>query len=361
MGNPSEPKAPNKIGDDQQAAERKAAAEEAAAQLATTKVADANVAVAEAAVAQLRAAQALAETKTAEPRAAATQVNAPKLQESKAEPKLRHEFVGMMFALAIGEVAVQTAVLVRAGNWVHFLPAYSHLFLTAMLIAASWVGWTLSPSPGARRDVQGVFQMGFLVLLIDVFLVVVYFILAKTVDIAGEGSPKLNASAHPEAVWILVIFATYFVWDIVTKIVIYLIEHRTEPWFRNYGSRMIPTIICLGLAWIAKPLFDGADAPHVLTADLALLSLVMLFRALKGLTDSLTKPNIPKTLPISWTAICALGFAVGTLWTSSYPVPRFIADPILATPSEPNPSLDIGKQSVQSPTSPEPKPTKTQD
>jgi hypothetical protein len=342
MGNPSQPNAPNETADGQQATEQKAAAEKAAAeraaaQLAAAKVAEANVAVAEAAVAQLRAAQALAETKTAEARAAATQVDAPKLQEPKAEPKLRHEFVGMMFALAIGEVAVQTGVLIRAGNWVHFLPAYSHLFLTAMLIAASWVGWTLSPSPGARKDVQGVFQMGFLVLLIDVFLVVVYFILAKTVDIAGEGSPKLNASAHPEAVWILVIFATYLVWDILTKIVVYLGERRTEPWFRNYGSRMIPTIICLGLAWITKPLFDSADAPHVLTADLALLSLVMLFRALKGLVDSFTKPNIPRKLPFAWTAVCFLGFALGTIWTSSYPVPRFIADQILATPSEPSP------------------------
>jgi hypothetical protein len=364
MGNPSEPKPPNEVPDHKQIAEQNAAAEKAAAgrtaaQHTAMRVAEANVAVAEAAAAQLRAAQALAETKTAEARAAATEVDTPKLHEAKAEPKLRHEFVGMMFALAIGEVAIQTAVLIRGGNWVHFLPAYSHLFLTAMLIAASWVGWTLSPSPGARKDVQGVFQMGFLVLLIDVFLVVVYFILAKTVDITGEGSPKLKASAHPESVWILVIFATYFVWDILTKIVIYLVERRTEPWFRNYGSRMIPTIICLGMAWIAKPLFDAADAPHVLTADLALLSLVMLFRALKGLVDSLTKPNIPRKVPFAWTVVCIVGFALGAIWTSSYPVPRFIADQILATPKETN--SDIEKPPVKLPSPLGPNSTKTHD
>jgi len=355
MGNPNEAKSPNEVPEPEQVAEQKAAAE----QLTASKVAEANIAVAEAASAQLKAARALAETKTAEARAAATQVNTPKLQESKAEPKLRHEFVGMMFALAIGEVAVQTAVLIRAGNWVHFLPAYSHLFLTAILIAASWVGWTLSPSPGARKDVQGVFQMGFLVLLVDVFLVVVYFILAKTVDIVGEGSPRLNASAHPESVWILVIFVTYFVWDILTKIVIYQIERRPEPWFRNYGSRMVPTVICLGLAWVAKPLFDRADAPHVLTADLALLSLVMLFRALKGLIDSLTKPNIPRKLPVAWTAVCLLGFAVGSIWTSSYPVPRCVADQILATPKEPGP--DVEKPSAKLPSLQDHSLTKTHD
>lgn len=102
-------------------------------------------------------------------------------------PRLRHEFVGMMFAVAIGEVGVQTATLVQAYNWIHFLPAYSHLILATIVITTSWVGWTLSPSPGAGQDVRGVLQWEFIVLLVDVFLVIVYFILVKTVDFTGEG------------------------------------------------------------------------------------------------------------------------------------------------------------------------------
>jgi hypothetical protein len=237
---------------EEESAQAAAANKLAAQQLAAAKTAESVAAAAQAAAAQLAAAQAaalqIAGEKISEARAFATQVTTPNVDTTKSEPKLRHEFVGMMFALAIGEVAVQASVLVRAGNWMHFLPAYSHLFLAAIVIAASWVGWTLSPSPGARQDVRNVFQFSFVVLLLDVFLVVVYFILAKTVDIAGEGTIKLNASARPETFWILVIFGAYFVWDVITKIVIYLLEHRGEGWARKYGSASL----CCG--WLSRSL-----------------------------------------------------------------------------------------------------------
>ena len=42
-------------------------------------------------------------------------------------PRLRHEFVGMMFAVTIGEVGLQVAGLVQAKHYVHYLPFYSHL------------------------------------------------------------------------------------------------------------------------------------------------------------------------------------------------------------------------------------------
>jgi hypothetical protein len=351
IGNPSQPNSTSETMDSARAAEEKAAAEKAATKLAAAKAAEAEATVAQAAATQLKAAQTaalqLADRKFAEARTAVGSA-ARAAHEPKTEPKLRHEFVGMMFAVAIGEVGVQAAILVQAGNWMHFLPAYSHLLLTAVLIAASWVGWTLSPSPGAREDVRSVFHFGFLVLLLDVFLVVVYFILAKTVDISGEAAVRLRASARPEAFWILVIFGTYCVWDIVTKVVIYLVERRTEPWFQKFGSRMIPTIICLVLAYGAKPLFERADPPHVLTADLALLSLVLLFRALKGLTDARTKVNI------FWAVLWGLGFAVGTIWTSSYPLPRLISDQILTEPSERVTHSENPKPSNQEPRPPAP-------
>jgi hypothetical protein len=258
--------------------------------------------------------------------------------EVKSETSLRHEFVGMMFALAIGEVGVQTATLVQAHNWLHFLPAYSHLFLATLVIAASWVGWTRSPAPGARQDVQSIFERDFLVLLVDVFLVVVYFILVKTVDFTGEKDIQLEASARPETLWILVIFGTYCLWDVLTKVVDYLKKSRQGPsfkeWFRKYGIRMLPTIICFGALILTKPLFDRADPPHVLTADLALISVVLLFRALKGLAQLAIEPNMAKRWLIFWTALCLLGFGVGTKWTCSWPMFKSIADQIQTVPTE---------------------------
>jgi hypothetical protein len=262
----------------------------------------------------------------------------PQTSQVKTEPKLRHEFVGMMFALAIGEVGVQTAALVRTNNWVHFLPAYCHLFLATVVIAASWVGWTLSPAPGARQDVRSIFTRDFLVLLVDVFLVVVYFILVKTVDITGEKDIQLDASARPETLWILVIFGTYCFWDVLTKVLDYLKKgHKGlafKEWFKKYGVRMIPTIICFVALIFTKPLFDRADPPHVLTADLALLSLVLLFRALKGLTQLAIEPKMPKGWLIFWTTLCLLGFGVGTKWTCSWPIPKSIADEIQMIPDK---------------------------
>ena len=82
-------------------------------------------------------------------------------------------------------------------------------------------------------------------------------------------------------------------------------------------------------------MFDRADPPHVLTVDLALLSLVLLFRALKELTKLATEPNMAKGWLIFWTSLCLLGFGVGTKWTySSWPIFKPIADQIQMAPAE---------------------------
>jgi hypothetical protein len=264
----------------------------------------------------------------------------PQIKASEPGPKLRHEFVGMMFAVAIGEVGLQTGILVQASNWRHFLPAYSHLLLATVVIATSWVGWTLSPSPGARRDVNKVLELEFLVLLLDVLLVVIYFILARSVDFAGETRIQLNASAAPESFWILVIFGAYLVWDFLTKVAQYLKDRRSEPWFYNYGVRIVPTLICLILAYFTRRLIEKADPPHVLTADLALIALVLFFRALKDLVSALfPKPEVHKDTvrsrkywAIAWSVLFGLGILLGILWTRSWPIPRGIAAEIQKAP-----------------------------
>jgi hypothetical protein len=272
------------------------------------------------------------------------------------EPKLRHEFVGMMFAVTIGEVGLQAATLVHADHVVHFLPAYSHLVLATVMIAASWVGWTLSPSPGATQDVSGVFQSEFLVLLVDVALVIVYFILVKAVDITGERTIRLNASAAPEAFWVCVMFGVYLFWDVLTKVAVYGIARLWEKpneWWWSYGIRIVPTVVCLALAIVARQIVATADAPHVLTADMALLGLVLLFRALKGLVSAFwPTPRKPtekeptqkeqrqkKELAIFWSMACIFAFAISIQWTRSWSLPESVASQIrTALPEEKEPA-----------------------
>jgi hypothetical protein len=132
------------------------------------------------------------------------------------------------------------------------------------------------------------------------------------------------------AFWIVLIFLLYFVWDCVTKILIY----RKKPegqWLRNYGSRMLPTVVCLIVACTIQRKVQTADLPHRLTADFALISVVLLFRALKDLASAcfpreaksppVTFLNRAK-LPVLWTLVCAAGITGGVLWTTrAWPLP----------------------------------------
>lgn len=248
-----------------------------------------------------------------------------------------------MFAVTIGEVGLQVAALIRAGHWVHFLPAYSHLFLATMVVTTSWVGWSVSRAPGARHDVGGIFQGEFLVLLVDVMLVVVYFILVRSVEFAGEKSTPHIGAESTVTFWLVMIFVLYSAWDVLTKIVLYL-KYREKfegKWFRNYGSRMIPTLVGLLLVYSTKRMVDSADSVHVITADLALLFVILFFRSLKDLFSLWLKQTTAgfKRLamlkwPLARTAVCATGLLLGNLWTAcSWPLPASIVRAIETTPA----------------------------
>ena len=252
------------------------------------------------------------------------------------EPRLRHEFVGMMFAIAIGEVGLQVAALVRAGHFFHQLPAYAHLLVATMMIATSWVGWSISRTRGARLDVTGIFQWEFIVLLLDVSMVITYFILVRAFEFGKESNaPRLD---HPSSLasWIAVIFGLYIVWDFVTKVLISQ-QNSDDTWLQKYG-RMFPTIACLIIVCIVRQLIRSADLPHFLTADLALLSLVFLFRALKDLISAVTKspvnPN-KRTWAVVWTIACSAGLIFGTLATVyswDWMIPDSVAQEIRSAP-----------------------------
>src|SRR5471032_1568578 len=126
-------------------------------------------------------------------------------------PKFRHEFVGMMFAITIGEIGLQSAALVQARHFLHFSPAYSHLILATFVVAASWVGWSQSLIPGARKDVEDIFSFAFVVLLLDMAMVVTYFILVRTVDFSPEGHRRID-QASTVAKWHALIFLLYVAW-----------------------------------------------------------------------------------------------------------------------------------------------------
>jgi hypothetical protein len=204
------------------------------------------------------------------------------MSNSASEPKVRHEFVGMMFAVTIGEVGLQVASLVQAKHYVHFLPFYFHLLLATIVITSSWVGWSLSQAPGARRDVDGVFSLGFLTLLLDVFLVVTYFIMVRTIEVGKGVEPSRIDPPEKVAGLIALMFGLYFIWDFITKILAYN-RNRDGEWWRNCGLRMIPTSVCLVLALFVRWEVKGFDLEHYINADVALIALALSFRAFKDI------------------------------------------------------------------------------
>jgi CDP-diglyceride synthetase len=261
------------------------------------------------------------------------------------EPRLRHEFVGMMFAVTIAEVGLQLASLVQAGHASHFLPEYSHLLLVTIVIATSWVGWSLSRSPGARLDVRKIFDWEFVVLLIDVGLVIVYFILVRLVDSTGEPRNPKVAPPSNVAGWMVLVFALYLAWDIVAKVFVYFFGKQDgqrgarAPWW-PHGARMIPTGICILLARSMMSQFATADRPHYLTADLALLSLVLLFRSLKDFAYAWFEAGHRTRFvkPVAWSAVWLVLMVAGMCCTKNrYQWPGFdsIAEKILAQPTTP--------------------------
>lgn len=208
------------------------------------------------------------------------------------KPEVRFAFVELLFALTAAEIAVQISdVHSKAGISAIAAPAYVHLLLALILVAASWVGWSVSKAPGATKDVKEVFSADFVVLLIDVLLVIFYFIVVKGVDqviVNVDKSLTVVASASHEAVWIAVIFGGYFLWDVLTKAIIgddkaggiTVILHRLcghAFWDRGWVSTA-----CLALSLITWYVVRGLVSPgFVILSDFALLTLVLLFRALK--------------------------------------------------------------------------------
>lgn len=245
--------------------------------------------------------------------------------------ELRREFVGIIFALAVGEIGLQAAALVQAKHHFRYLPAYSHLFLALFVVAASWVGWSRTQVPGAKQDVEELFEWPFVVLLLDTAMVVTYFILVRTVDFSNDHH-RID-SAHAVALWHVVIFVLYLLWDVVTKVVMQQaprLSLLTDPKLRPSLYRIVPTLLCLGTSWWMWRAFPSAKSEYLLTADFALLSMVLLFRALKGLISGIWQSDADKAknkppriaYRTAWAVFLSAGVVLGSLTTVySLPLP----------------------------------------
>jgi hypothetical protein len=138
-------------------------------------------------------------------------------------------------------------------------------------------------------------------LLVDVWLVVVYFFLVEGAEriIEIRGRKTILPSAYAETSWIMVIFGTYLVWDVLTK--------RREP--RMLVQRGWATLTCTALSVLTFCVLRHTNTSvGVLSTDASLLAIVLLFRAMK-------KHNLEEHTRSSWALVGALTAAwVGSCW-----------------------------------------------
>lgn len=205
--------------------------------------------------------------------------------DEKRGKELHREFVGMLFALATAELAIQTATVVNSGlDWRECLPAYFHLALGFAVVATSWVGWGCSKS--SLSNINSVFSGDFIELALDVWLVAVYFFVAKGVELPSKdasGNLVVTPSFANEVWWILVIFVTYAVWDVWTKLIVGPRKDKKTDRLL-FVQRGWASAACAALAYLAFQFLSTTSTPdgtQVILGDLSLLSLVFLFRAMK--------------------------------------------------------------------------------
>jgi len=192
---------------------------------------------------------------------------------------LHQDFVGMLFALATAEVAIQTFNVYKfSSDLRNGLPAYFHLALAFLVIVASWVGW--GRSEHGRSRIESVFSLDFLELTLDVFLVTLYFLLVKSVDI-DDGQKKIVLSFEPEILFTALIIGSYFVWDVLTT---QTRQDKEKSFWEVLYERRTPHALFCGVLMIAIYwlLWGGTPSWHqCILVDLTLMSVVVIYRAIK--------------------------------------------------------------------------------
>lgn len=210
--------------------------------------------------------------------------------------RLRHTFVSMLFALTAGQIAVLFGEVVNIyyiGNppIESLLSAILHLFVSLILVTTSWVGWSVATSANSEMQLKHVFHIPYIVLLIDIALVILYFSVVNSVEIVFYKDPILlekgiHAKFSPpssvqEITLILIVFGIYFVWDIVHSV---LPNAKFSNWFRLLIAKTLPSGVSFMLLLFIFMIYKEENSfKDVIISNIALLSIIFGFRALKGI------------------------------------------------------------------------------
>ena len=221
--------------------------------------------------------------------------------------QLHLTFVEMLFALAIGQIAVDLSKLIdhqlisTQTLWA-VVPAYSHLLLAFVVISTSWVGWRNSRFCGTQ--IKDVFTLDYFELAVDIGLVVMYFILARAVEIPDSPNDSLSPNASFEAKAVASIITTYLFWDLISG------RARLKE---KFTQRLWVSVCCTVISWLLVFYSIGGSGTvsAVLFADLCLIALILTFRAMKRY--DLSKHDKKSWALIFFMLFLVLVFCIGSI------------------------------------------------
>ncbi len=216
------------------------------------------------------------------------------------DAKVHLTFVEFLFSLAAAEIAVSYATVFDTGadwwSW-NFLALNSHMLMSLVLIAASYLGWQKSEiSHRDTSQISSLISWEFLELLLDVVLVVVYFILVHLSEIpvlepsaAAGTAATIRVSLIPEALCVPFVFIMYLVWDVISKLPSRIDRKTGKPFGpgKLFRRGRISCVVATMSVTMSAVFWDReATAQDVIAFDLAVIGLVVLFRELKEHVDS---------------------------------------------------------------------------
>ena len=220
--------------------------------------------------------------------------------------ELRRTFIAMLFALVAATIAQQISemLFVVTGGWDLaaspskmwdnllfgnglLFASFSHSCLALLLVAMSWVMWSKSQAGGHKTEISSIFSKEFIILLVEVFLVVLYFAIAKTMEqnfaeyVKGKSIAAFvgSASARPEALQMMWVFSVYFVWDVITDVM----YSPHNPQLVSVGEKITGIVqgiltYCIAGAWLVSVNSPSVSTPYeALWGDVALVSLLLFF------------------------------------------------------------------------------------
>jgi hypothetical protein len=173
-----------------------------------------------------------------------------------------------------------------------YVPIWSHLTLAGFVVGTSWLGWTNA----FKHDVSApgeVIAPSSLLLIVDFWILAAYFAFVAVVNEARL-SDKIQESSRSgqAAYWLALILLAYVLWDVLSYRVLPRWTGRGDG--GHFWARSWMSVFCSVLA-IASFFVLRRVRPHrpflTLAADVSLIALVLLYRALKQLASTCEPPG----------------------------------------------------------------------